>query len=247
MHAPQRLARITGACYLAVALLSVFAIIYVQSVVLVPGDGPATAGRIAEHPVLFRWGFLADLGQATLLVFVAMGFYRLFEHVHRTVARALLVFAAIGVALQCLNLVFYFAAYLVATDASYASALGPEGAGALVGLLVEIYAHGFLIAQVFFGLWLLPMGYLAYISGMFPRALGVVLMIACAGYLIDLIAMFLVPAVGEAISGIIVLPAVVGEVWMVFYLLTRGVKTPRAAEPLPAADSPPTPEATLQP
>ncbi len=74
MEAPQRLARITGACYLAVALLSVVAIIYVQSVVLVPGDGPATANRIAEHPVLFRLGLGADLGQATFMVFVAMGF-----------------------------------------------------------------------------------------------------------------------------------------------------------------------------
>jgi hypothetical protein len=180
MEAPQRLARTIGGFYLAVALLSVFAIIYVQSVVLVPGDGPATAPRIAEHPVLFRFGFAADLGLATFMVFVAMGFYRLFEHVNTTVARALLVFAAIGVALHCLNLVFYFAVYLVATDASYATALGPEAAGVLVGLLVEIYAHGFLIAQVFFGLWLLPMGYLAYTSSMFPRALGVVLMIACA-------------------------------------------------------------------
>lgn len=235
MEAPQRLARTIGGLYLAVALLSVFAIIYVQSVVLVPGDGPATAHRIAEHPVLFRFGFAADLGQATIMVFVAMGFYRLFEHVNTTVARALLVFAAIGVALQCLNLVFYFAAYLVATDASYATALGPQGAGALVGLLVEIYAHGFLIAQIFFGLWLLPMGYLAYTSGMFPRVLGVVLMIACAGYLIDLLALFLVPTIGAAISGIVVLPAVVGEIWMVFYLLIRGVKTPELAGPLPVA------------
>lgn len=235
MDSPRRLARITGAFSLAVALLAFFAIFYVQSVVLVPGDGQATAGRIAEHPVLFRLGFVADLGQATLMVFVAMGFYQLLEHVNKTVARALLVFAAIAVALQCLNLVFYFAAYLVATDASYASALGAEGAGALVGLLVSIYAHGFLIAQVFFGLWLLPMGYLAYTSGLFPRALGVVLMIASAGYLIDLVALFLAPTIGEAISGIIVLPAVVGEVWMVFFLLIRGVRTPKSAAPLPAA------------
>lgn len=122
---------------------------------------------------------------------------------------------------------------MVATDASYAWALGVEGAGALVGLLVDTYAHGFLVAQVFFGLWLLPMGYLAYTSGMFPRALGVVLVIACVGYLIDLLAFFLVPTIGEAISGILVLPAVVGEIWMVFYLLIRGVKTPKPVDPLP--------------
>ncbi len=118
----------------------------------------------------------------------------------------------------------------------------------LVGLLVDVYAHGFLIAQVFFGLWLLPMGYLAYISGMFPRVLGVVLMVACAGYLIDVIALFLVPTVGEAVSGIVVLPAVVGAVRMVLYLLIRGVRPPdRPADPLSAEVSPPTLEATLRP
>jgi len=32
-----------------------------------------------------------------------------------------------------------------------------------------------LVTQIFFGLWLVPLGYLAYRSGMFPKVLGIVL------------------------------------------------------------------------
>ena len=81
------------------------------------------------------------------------------------------------------------------------------------------------IAQIFFGLWLVPLGHLAYKSGMFPRALGVVLVVGGLSYLVDVLARFLVPAVGERVHGFLAVPPTIAEIWMVGYLLVKGVKS----------------------
>jgi hypothetical protein len=109
--------------------------------------------------------------------------YNLLKDVNETVARAMVILVAIATTIMCLNEVFQFAAVLVAIDGSYLAAFGAAGAHALVLLLLDMHHYGFLIVQIFFGLWLMPLGYLAYRSGMFPKALGVVLIVAGVCYL----------------------------------------------------------------
>ena len=89
-----------------------------------------------------------------------------------------------------------------------------------------MHHYGFLIAQIFFGLWLVPLGYLAYKSGMFPKVLGVVLIVGGVCYLVDMLALFLVPDFGEKISSFLAIPPTIAEIWMLGYLLVKGVKIP---------------------
>lgn len=101
--------------------------------------------------------------------------------------------------------------------------------------MLDTQHYGVLIAQVFFGLWLAPLGYLAYKSGLFPKALGVVLIVGAVCYIVDLLAMFLVPDLGQKIGPYIVIPSAIGEIWMVGYLLAIGVKSPNRNERIAAA------------
>ncbi|MFI5281778.1 MAG: DUF4386 domain-containing protein [Candidatus Dormibacterales bacterium] len=173
--------------------------------------------------------------QATEWLFLALAFYVLLKHVHGTAARAMVVFVAVGAAIVCLNDVFQFESVRVATDRTYAAALGVAGSSAMVLLLLEIHHYGFLAAQIFFGLWLVPLGYLAYKSGMFPKALGVALIVGGAGYLVGMLAVFLVPDSGERINTFVTIPSAIAELSMVLYLLVIGVKTPTSIERLHAA------------
>ena len=97
----------------------------------------------------------------------------------------MVIFVVLQVGITCLNLVHQFGALMVATQPSYANGFGDEGTDTLVLLLMELQHNGYLVAQIFFGLWLFPLGLLAYRSGMFPRALGVLLMVATGAYLVD--------------------------------------------------------------
>ena len=134
--------------------------------------------------------------------------------------------------INCLNTVFLFESLRVATDSTYTAAFGVAGSNALVLLLLDIQHHGTLIAQVFFGLWLAPLGYLAYnSSGMFPKSLGVTLIIAAVGYLVDVFVAFLMPEFSPKIrTYAVVIPATVAEVSMLAYLLIVGVKTVEQTE-----------------
>jgi hypothetical protein len=241
MTSPKRLARTAGLCYLIVIVSGVFAHLFVRATVHVPGDAAATAGNILANAGLFRAGFVADLVMATSFLFLAMALYMLLRHVDDNVARAMVVFVAISVAILCLNMLNHFGALTLATDGSY-GALGADGTDALVLFLVDMHEYGYLIAQIFFGLWLLPLGYLAYRSGMFPRTLGVLLVVACFGHLLDMLARFLVPDVADTI-GPLLTAASISELWMAGYLLTKGVKTTRPDAPVPAAAT--TPPATV--
>jgi hypothetical protein len=99
------------------------------------------------------------------------------------------------------------------------------GPNALALLLVDTQHYGVFVAQIFFGLWLAPMGYLAYKSGWFPKALGIVLVVACISYLVDTLAMFLVPDFGQTIHIFVSILVTIAELWMLGYLLVIGVKT----------------------
>jgi hypothetical protein len=231
---PKRLARTAGVLYLLVAVFSALAY-FTAKKVYVSGDAAATARNVVAHSGLVRAAVVADLVQATIWIFLAMTLYLLLKHVNKNAASAMVVFTTIGAGITLLNAVFEFEGLRAATGAVNLAPLGPAGSHSLVLLLLDTQHYGFLIAQIFFGLWLVPLGYLAYKSGWFPRALGVLLVAGGFCYLAGTLAAFLIPGSGQQINTFITLPSAIAEIWMVVYLLVIGVKTPKPAGQVTAA------------
>lgn len=223
--ASKRLARIAGIFYLLVGIFGGFAEGFGDPKLYSAGNPTVTAGNVLANPGLVRLIVAAHLLDAVFFVLTAQALYILLQHVHKSVARAMLVFVALAVGIITLNAVFQFEALQVATGTSYATAFSAAGLNALVLMLLDIQHYGTLSAQVFFGLWLAPLGYLAYKSGLFPKALGITLVAASACYLVDLFAAFLVPDFGKQIHQFIVIIPAIAEIWMVLYLLIFGVRT----------------------
>jgi hypothetical protein len=217
---PRRLARIAGLLYLVMALCGGFAEI-VRATVYEPGDAATTAANVETHSGLVRAGVVADLVAVPTGLFTAMALYLLLKHVHANAARTMVAFLGIAAAMMLLNLAHEYQALLL-------SGSGPD---ALVLLMLDLHHNGYLMTQVFFGLWLLPMGYLVYRSGMIPRVIGVLLAVGCLGYLVDTLARFTAPEFGAALSPYAVTPAAVAEVSMMLWLLIMGVKAPRHRQP----------------
>jgi hypothetical protein len=233
MTGSKRLARVAGALYLLMAVLGGIAQLGVRADIRVPGDAAATAANIAANPTLFRVSLVADIATATTFVFVGVALYLLFRHVDRHAAGALVVFVAVGAGMILANLAFHHAALLVATDPAY-GALGAQSSDGLVLLLLDMHDHGYTIAGVFFGLWLLPLGYLAYQSGRFPRVLGILLVGAGGSWIVGTLVAFLWPDLPAVVHTIIAAPTV-AEFWMIAYLVTKGVRAPRPDQLAPAA------------
>ena len=231
MNAPKRLARIAGVLYLIVGIFGGLAVGYATPRVYAAGDAVTTAGNVLASSRLVLFSVMADLLQATVFVFLALTLYALLKDVNKNAARTMVTLVAIATAIMCLNEIFQFSALRVAGDASYESAFGAAGSQALVMLLMDMHHYGFLIAQIFFALWLVPLGYLAYKSGMFPRALGVVLVAGGVSYLVDMLAAFLFPEIGLKIHGFLAIAPTIAEVWTLVYLLVVGVRTGKPVEP----------------
>src|SRR5205807_9148197 len=215
MNSPKRLARIAVVLYLLVGIFGGFAEGFVEPRMYVAGDAAATAGNVVANSGLVRLGVFADLFNATVWVFLGLALYLLLKHVNKSVARAMVVLVAIGASITCLNAVFEFEGLRAATGAVNLAAFGTAGSHALVLLLLDTQHYGIFIAQIFFGLWLVPLGYLAYKSGLFPKALGVLLIVGVACYLLDLLAQFLIPDFGQTIHAFVVIPSAIAEISMV--------------------------------
>ncbi len=232
---PKRIARIAGVLYLLVAIFGGFAEGFVEPRMYIAGNAATTAGNLLANSGLVRMGVVADLFNATVWIFLGMTLYLLLKHVNKSVARAMVVLVAIGASIVCLNTVFEFEGLRAATGAVNLAAFGTAGSNALVLLLLDTQHYGIFIAQIFFGLWLVPLGYLAYKSaGWFPKALGVLLVVGGVCYIVDLLALFLVPDFGQKIHTFVVIPSAIAEISMVVYLLVIGVRTQKPGERIPA-------------
>ena len=236
MNSPKRLARIAGVLYLFVGIFGGFAEGFVEPKMYAAGNAATTAGNVVANAGLVRLGFVADLFQATVWVFLGLTLYLLLKHVNKSVAMAMVVLVAIGASIVCLNAVFEFEGLRVATGAVNLAAFGTTGSNAMVLLLLDTQHYGIFIAQIFFGLWLVPLGYLAYKSaGWFPKWLGVLLVVGGICYLVDMLALFLVPDFGVKIHTFLVIPSALAEISMVVYLLVIGVRTQKPDERIPSA------------
>jgi hypothetical protein len=225
LTSPKRLARIAGLLYLLVGIFGGFAQGFVYPKIYVAGDAATTAANLIANSGLVRLGVVADFFDNTTWVFLALVLYRLLKHVNKSAASAMVVLVAIGAGITMLNAVFEFEALRVATGAVNLAGFGLPGSNALALLLIDAQHYGLLIASIFFGLWLVPLGYLAYKSGWFPKALGVTLIVGGACYLVDMLTAFLLPDIGKAIHGYVNIVSAIAEIWMVGYLLVIGVKT----------------------
>jgi hypothetical protein len=227
---PKRIARIAGLLYLAVGVLGGFAVGAVSSTVYVAGDAATTAANLAANAGLVRIGLVADLIQVPVWVFLALTLYALFRHASGYAARAMLVLVVIGASLSFMNILFEFQGLRVATDPAYTDGLGSAGSNALALLMLDLQHYGYSIAGIMFGLWLVPVGYLGIKSGMFPKALGIALVVGGIGYLVDTFASIAAPGLTSVIHPVAALLGIVAEVGMLAYLLVKGVRTPVSTE-----------------
>ncbi|MFD4668892.1 DUF4386 domain-containing protein [Lentzea sp. NPDC058450] len=218
MTEPKALARTAGLLYLLLVVLGTWAELFVRDSVHVPGDPTASAANIVAHEALFRWSLAADVLMAVTFVLLGLSLQRLLHHVDERAATALLVFVAVGAGTILLNLAFQAGALRAATD--------PALSDGLALLLLDLHGYGYTLGGVFFGLWLLPMGYLALRSGLFPKPLGVLVVAGGVAWIADPLIAFALPAAPAVLRDVVSVPTSLGEFGLLLYLLVRGVRTP---------------------
>uniref|UniRef100_UPI00261E130F DUF4386 domain-containing protein n=1 Tax=Oceanispirochaeta sp. TaxID=2035350 RepID=UPI00261E130F len=185
MNADKKTARISGLWYLAIAIFYSFSMIYVDSVFLVSGNIEATVNNIQSSPILFKLGFVSCLAGHICFLFLVNALYKLLHSINRDWARLMVIFVVAGVSVALLNRLNQAAVLLLLDSGNSLSTLTTIQLHAMVLFLLEVHHQGEMMAVLFWGLWLLPLGLLIFKSGFIPRIIGILLICACVCYLID--------------------------------------------------------------
>jgi hypothetical protein len=94
---------------------------------------------------------------------------------------------------------------------------------ATVQLLYVVSGNLWGVTALFFGLWLLPMGWLVLRSRWMPQALGWTLIAGGLGYTLSAFITYLFPSV-DLVSQLLTVPSIIGEVWITGYLIIFGIR-----------------------
>lgn len=211
-------ARIAGWLYLVVVVTGIFSLAYVPS-------QTGTMERILASESLFRLGILSELINGVAFVLLPLVLYRLLHHVNKPMAVLMVAFAVLSVPISFVNVANKLDVLSLLGDADIAQVFTKAQVNALAVTSLDAYYNGLQVSKVFWGLWLLPSGYLIFKSGMLPRIFGVLLIMGCFGYLIDLTGCLLVSGYMQTrFHDLVVLPASIGEIGLCLWLVIMGAK-----------------------
>jgi hypothetical protein len=226
---PKTTARIAGLLYLLLIVTGFFSLRYVPSRLIEWDNAETTFNNIVASEALFRLSILAGIIGYTGFLILPIVLYKLLNHVNKTFAFGMVMLAVVSVPLSYAYLLDKFDVLTLTHKSNFLNVFAANQLHAQVLLQLHYYDNGILLASIFWGLWLFPLGYLVYKSGFLPKIIGVFLMVGCFGYLIDFLGHYFMSDKydGMGISNFVRLPGSLGELAICLWLLIVGVKKNR--------------------
>jgi hypothetical protein len=226
LSSPTKIARMAGFLYLAFFVTFFLADNGAHSTSVGSGDAAAIAENIMASESLFRVGFVSFVLSAMFFLLSAWALYVLLKPVNQDLALLVVLLNLCGVAIKCASLLGELAALLLLNNPDYLGAFEANQLQALATLFLNVFKNGFMIAQIFFAVWLLPLGYLVFKSGFLPKVLGILLILDFFAILIWFFQFFLFPDY-EVISYPGLAISFIAEASLCLWLLVKGVNAER--------------------
>jgi hypothetical protein len=225
MSSPKNPGRFAGLLYVLTSFVGFFAMGYVPSKLIVHGNAAATASNIAASETLFRLGIAGELiGQAGF-IFVALALYELLKGVNRRHASLMVTLIVVSIPIAFVNELNSIAALVLVRGADFLSIFEKPQRDALAMLFLNLHHHGFVVAEIFWGLWLFPLGLLVYRSRFLPRFLGVWIILAGFAWVVLSLTGILLPQYQDNVDTY-AQPAFFGEIAFMLWLLIKGARPP---------------------
>lgn len=223
MAETQKAARLAGWLYLPVVLLGPFVLLYVPGRIFVSGDPSATAGNILAHQTLFRASIVTGMISQLFFLAAVLALYQLLRDVGRRLAGMMVVLILVVAPLAIMGAATQIATLKLLKDASFLAGFAEPQRSAMALLLLEFDRNGTLAAELYWGLWLLPLAILVYRSRFLPRFLGVWLFANGIAYVVISLTGILWPQ-HHGVLFRIATPLLFGEVVLMLWLIIVGAR-----------------------
>ena len=215
----KKTAKNAGFLYFLLIPTGMFGLVYVPGAIIVPGDMATTIANILSSEMLYRFGIVATLLMNLVSIALVLELYKLFKNISGHAAMYMLVFMVPGATISMMGGAFSLAALELSSSGDL-SFFVAGSSHFWVELFVDMQHSLSQVAAIFWGVWLFPLGYLVIKSRFMPKVLGVLLVVAGIGYLIDVGFHFLMPEFGFVFSDF----TSFGEITFLLWLVFKGVK-----------------------
>lgn len=142
----------------------------------------------------------------------------------------MVILLVVSVPIAFLNELNSIAALILVRDTDSLSLFDKPQRDALAMLFLSLQRGGIHVAEIFWGLWLFPLGMLVYRFGFLARILGVLLMAACFGYLANAFTRLVLPGHAHVVYQWIS-PLLSAELLFILWLLIKGPNPKPLASP----------------
>ena len=227
---PRQCARVGGVLYLVIILAGLVGEVFIRGPLVVSGDAAATAQNIVRSMWLWRVGIAGDLVMHVCDVGLMLVFYVLLRPVSRPLALLAVLFNLVQTAVLVANKLNLLVPVFLLGNGAYLKAFDTQQLQALAYISLRVHDYGFGFGLIFFGVECVIVGWLIVQSVYFPRALGFLMQLAGACYVINSFALVLRPALASALFPFILLPPFVAELSLAVWLLAKGVDPIKWAE-----------------
>lgn len=215
-------ARLAGALYLAIAICGAFAIGYVPSQIVAPGDAALSTANLLGQPGLFRLGVLADSAVILFEIVITIILFQMFRHTSPRLAYIALISRFGMTVVMGVNLMIWVMPFALLSQ----PLAGDERASLAILQFFTAHSLGIYVWQLFFGTHLLALGAIILRGSMVPHLLGWGLFIGAFGYLVQgLVELTFIDiaALDYTIIGLLVI-VTLSELGFGFWLLFKGLR-----------------------
>ena len=212
-------ARLTGLWYLILAVSGVLGFLILHPQIYIANEPEKTLANLMEKESIARIRLLFELVIVISQALAAVWFYKLFKNSNERGAYTLSIWGMMNSAVIMVSAISMGTVLEVASS----PVLSFSDKVSMVFILEQLMTNAWGVGGLFFGLWLIPMGYVVVTSNSMPVWLGRVLIIGGIGYLLSTFINYI--GLTNPYLDVLIIPATIGEFWMIGYLLWFGVRT----------------------
>ena len=165
-------ARITGVWYLMLAITGMVGFLVLHSRIYVTADPTETLENLVEHESIARTRLLFEFLIVVSQALAAVWFYKLFKDIRHVAAWALAAWGMMNAAAIMISAMAMGGAIEMAN-----STIVLNEKILMIRVFSQFIKHAWGVGSLFFGLWLIPMGYIVVSSRRMPLWLGRVLIL----------------------------------------------------------------------
>ena len=223
MNQRKKLTHLAGIFYLIIVISGIITLMYIPNELIAWKDPQLTYQNISNDLFLFRIGVFTSIICYLAYLVLPLILYKLLSPVNKTLAAAMVILVLVSIPVTLLNLTNKLDIISLLTNPTLTRLYTENEKINLTFSLLHKYENGISIAAIFWGLWLFPFGWLVYHSGFLPKVLGILLMLGCFGYCINIFGNLLIADYSKfGIASYVSMPASFGEIGICLWMLIMG-------------------------